>query len=268
MHTLRTTAGELAYTDTGSGPAVVLLHANLHDHHDFNPIIPALEASRRVIAVDWPGHGAAAPNTSVTAVGFADALAELTTALDLKQAVYLGNSVGAFTAARLAIDHPDRVAGLSLVNGGGLIPRSLLTRAFYRVYGSSVFARHLLPRSIRAYMRPMSPHDEAVVDRVTRNARTEVGRATYSSLWRSFATPGYDLTPHAAKITAPTLIVWDSLDPIARLHYGKQAHHRILGSELRILPTGHLPFSSAPTDFLEIVLPFIESALTLRDNAR
>lgn len=267
MQTLRTTAGELAYTDAGSGPAVVLLHANLHDHHDFDPIIPTLEAKYRVIAVDWPGHGAAAPNTSVTAVGFADALTELTTALNLKQAVYLGNSVGAFAAARLALDHPDRVAGLILVNGGGLVPRSPLTRAFYRVYGSTLFARHLLPRSIRDYMQPMSPHDEAVIDRVTRTARTEVGRATYSSLWRSFAAPGYDLTPRASEITAPTLIVWGSLDPIARLRYGRQAHHRIPGSTFRTLPTGHLPFSSAPTDFLDIVLPFIEAAYRIAGKA-
>ncbi|WP_433672871.1 alpha/beta fold hydrolase [Nocardia sp. CA-136227] len=267
MHTLRTKAGELAYTDTGSGPAVVLLHANLHDHHDFDPIIPTLEASYRVIAVDWPGHGAAAPNTTMTAADLADALAELTTTLDLKQAVYLGNSVGAFAAARLAIDHPDRIAGLILVNGGGLIPRSLLTRAFYRVYGSTLFARRLLPRSIRNYIQPLTPEDEAVIDRVTRTARTEVGRATYSSLWRSFASPAYDLTPRASEIKAPTLIVWGALDPIARLRYGKQAHHRIPGSELRVLPTGHLPFSSAPSDFLEIVLPFIESAYSVAGKA-
>lgn len=260
MHTMRTTAGQLAYDDIGAGPAIVLLHANLHDHHDFDPIIPALTAGHRVIAVDWPGHGASEPNSAVTAVGLADALAELVTALDLGPAVFIGNSVGGFAAARLAIEHPDRVAGLVLVNTGGFVPQSPLTRAYCTVYGSAPVARYLLPRSIRNYMKPVSPDDDAVIARATRAAATAVGRATYRSLWHSFNDPGYDLTTRAAAITAPTLLVWGSRDPVLPVRYGRLAHRLIPNSQLHLLPTGHLPFSSAPTEFLDLVRPFISAA--------
>ncbi|GAB2515809.1 alpha/beta fold hydrolase [Nocardia heshunensis] len=260
MHTVSTTAGQLAYEDTGTGPAIVALHANLHDHHDFDPIVPALAAEHRVIAVDWPGHGASEPNPGVTAVGLADTLLELVTALDLDRAVFLGNSVGGYAAARLAIDHPDRVAGLVLVNTGGFVRQSPLTRAYCNLYGSAAVARYLIPRSVRSYMKPVSPADDAVIDRATRVAATAAGRATYRSLWHSFNDPGYDLTTRAASITAPTLIVWGGRDPVLPLRYGKLAHRLIPHSQLHVLPTGHLPFSSAPTEFLDLVQPFISSA--------
>ncbi|MFE3193956.1 alpha/beta fold hydrolase [Nocardia sp. NPDC059240] len=262
MHTLHTTAGQLAYEDTGTGPAIVLLHANLHDHHDFDPIVPALAAEHRVITLDWPGHGASEPNPTATAVGFADTLVEFVTALELDRAVFLGNSVGGYAAARLAIDHPDHVAGLVLVNTGGFVHQSPLTRAYCNLYGSAAVARYLIPRSVRAYMKAVSPADDAAIDRAIRFAATAAGRATYRSLWHSFNDPAYDLTTRAASITAPTLIVWGGRDPVLPPRYGKLAHRLIPNSQLHVLPTGHLPFSSTPTEFLDLLLPFLTTALT------
>ncbi|MEV6097697.1 alpha/beta fold hydrolase [Nocardia sp. NPDC051981] len=106
----------------------------------------------------------------------------------------------------------------------------------------------------------MTPHDEAVVERAIRVAGNDIGRATYSALWHSFNDPRYDLTGRATEIAAPTLIVWGRRDPVLPLRYGRKAHALIPGSELRVLPTGHLPFSTAPEQFLDVVRPFIESA--------
>ncbi|MGW5110396.1 alpha/beta fold hydrolase [Nocardia sp. NPDC004123] len=260
MHIMRTSAGRLAYEDIGTGPTVVLLHATLHDHHDFDPILPALAAEHRVIAIDWPGHGASEPNSTITAAAIADTLAEVVTTLELEPAVFIGSSVGGFAAARLALEQPARVAGLVLVNTGGFVRQTPLTRAYCNFYGSHLMARRWLPHSIRNYMKPVTPHDDAVVERAIRVASTDIGRATYSALWHSFNDPRYDLTGRATEIAAPTLIVWGRRDPVLPLRYGRKAHALITGSELQVLPTGHLPFSSAPEQFLDVVRPFIESA--------
>ena len=47
------------YTETvGSGPSLVLLHANGGDHRDFAAVAPRLaESGWRVTSLDWPGHG-------------------------------------------------------------------------------------------------------------------------------------------------------------------------------------------------------------------
>ncbi|QZH69502.1 alpha/beta fold hydrolase (plasmid) [Mycolicibacterium farcinogenes] len=253
------TTGKVAYEETGEGPPVVLMHANLHDHRDFDPIVPALAEHYRVIAIDWPGHGQSGIKTDVTAGAIADTLAEFVEKLDLEPAVFIGNSIGGYAAARLALDHPDRVAGLVLVQPGGFTKRSLITRAYCRAFGSSLVARRWLPRIIRTYMKASNDNDRAVVGRVIRFATTAAGQATYSSLWRSFNDPRFDLTEGASGITAPTLIVWGKLDPVIPLRYGKVAHKLIAGSQLEVMNTGHLPFSSMPNQFLRITQPFVQS---------
>jgi pimeloyl-ACP methyl ester carboxylesterase len=122
--TVETRVGKVAYSDVGEGPPVVLLHATLHDRHDFDPIVERLESDYRVIAWDWPGHGespAPEPNYQPTAASYADVLADVVAALDLPPAAFVGNSVGGFAAARLAITDPQRVSRLVLVNTGGFI---------------------------------------------------------------------------------------------------------------------------------------------------
>lgn len=262
MRTARTTAGTVAYEDIGTGRPIVLLHANMHDHHDFDPIVPALAREHRVIAIDWPGHGASQANPELTGTMVADTLADIVTALELEPAVYIGNSIGGYAAARLAIDHPQRVAGLVLVNTGGFVAQSVLTRAYCRFFGSSLVARSLLPQVVRFYTQPISTHDRTTIASAIRTARTETGRATYQSLWRSFNDPAYDLTGSAATITAPTMVVWGSHDPLVPVRYGRATAAAIPGARLETLPTGHMPFSSLPQQFLNIVEPFIHSALT------
>src|SRR5258707_5782016 len=126
---VETRVGKVAYSDTGEGPVVVLLHATLHDRHDFDAIAPSLSRDHRVIAVDWPGHGespAPVPNYQPTAASFADVLADVVAALNLQRVALIGNSVGGFAAARLAIADPQLVSRLVLVNSGGVIAKPVV----------------------------------------------------------------------------------------------------------------------------------------------
>jgi len=134
-----TSAGRVFYEHRGSGPPVVLLHATLHDHTDFDPVARELAGRYTTIAVDWPGHGQSDPISEgrvADAFLFAEVLADLADLLDLAPAVLIGNSVGGFAAARLALDEPDRVAGLVLVNGAGFTRQTAASRLACRVLGN------------------------------------------------------------------------------------------------------------------------------------
>jgi pimeloyl-ACP methyl ester carboxylesterase len=259
--TVRTPTGELAYTDAGEGPAVVLLHATLHDRRDFDAIVPALRRDYRVIALDWPGHGdSPAPVGPPTAAAFADALVEFMTALDIPAAALIGNSVGGFAAARLAITHPDRVSALVLVNTGGFL-RSPLTDLYCRTLGVPAVMRRILPRFVRSYMKARSDNDYAILERTLARAKTRAGADLEAVLWRSFATRDFDLRPHADRIKAPTLIVWGSKDTAIPIRFGRKTREAITGAQFEPLPTGHVPFSSDPEGFLAITTPFLAAAL-------
>jgi pimeloyl-ACP methyl ester carboxylesterase len=263
MPTIETRAGRVAYSELGSGPTVVLLHATLHDRHDFDPIVETLARSYRTIALDWPGHGDSEhvdPSLEPSAPLFADVLEDVVDGLGVTRAAYIGNSVGGFAAARLAINRPESVTGLVLVNTGGFVPLSSpQARAFCRVIGSASFVRFCFPAFIRGYMKAKTDSDRQIIAHAIAAAKSPGGIRTETGLWRSFATPEHDLRGRAAELTAPTLIVWGRKDIAAPLRAGRATHDAISGSRLEILDTGHVVFSSDPDGFLAVAEPFLES---------
>lgn len=263
MPDVMTRAGRVSYRERGTGPPVVMLHAALHDHRDFDPIAEPLARRYRTIAVDWPAHGeSAAPPAGMELGGvlFADVLEDIIDELALSRAVFVGNSVGGFAAGRLAITHPDRVAGLVLVNSGGFAPQNAVTRTFCRAMGTPLIARRALPGLVRSYMKAKTDNDRAVAARARARAKTKDGIATVTALWRSFATPEYDLRDRAAAITAPTLLLWGAKDTVLPMRAARATQQAIPDSQLESLPTGHVVFSSDPDGFLDHLLPFLEQA--------
>jgi pimeloyl-ACP methyl ester carboxylesterase len=262
MMEIPTRAGRVAYSERGSGPPVLLLHASLHDRHDFDPLVPTLARHYRTIAIDWPGHGDSETPTAPIEPGaplFADVLEDIVAVLDLPPAVLIGNSVGGFAAARLAITHPERVAGLILVNSGGFIEHNPFSRTFCRVLGRPAVFRRAFPAFLRGYMKAKTDNDRAIMQRALAQAKTAEGARTGAALWRSFASPEHDLRPRADMVTAPTLIVCGKRDIAIPLSAGSATQRAIRESQLEILDTGHVVFSSDPAGFLAIAAPFIES---------
>jgi pimeloyl-ACP methyl ester carboxylesterase len=266
MTYVQTRAGRVAYRELGSGPTVLLLHANLHDRHDFDPIVKTLASRYRTVAVDWPGHGDSDRVAGVepSARLFADVLEDVVDGLGLSRAALIGNSVGGFAAARLAITRPESVAGLVLVNTGGFVPLNPLSRNFCRVMGTPAVFRATAPLFVRGYMKARTDSDRQIVERTIARASTDDGVRTGAALWRSFATPEHDLRGRAAELSAPTLIVWGKRDIAIPLSAGRVAHDVIRGSRLEILDTGHVAFSSDPQGFLAVAEPFLESVALRR----
>src|SRR6266700_2058454 len=230
-----TSAGRVYYEERGSGLPVVLLHATLHDHRDFGLVAGPLAERYRTIAVDWPGHGRSDPGaTVVDAFLLAAVLAELVEGLDLPPAVLIGNSVGGFAAARLALDQPHRAAGLILVNTAGFTTPTAASRLAIQLLGSPRVNRRLLPRLVPGYMKPRNSHDRAIAERVQARARTADG----------------------PRLAAPALLVWGARDTILALEGGRQTRAAIPGAQFRTLDTGHVVFASDPSGFLDLAVPF------------
>jgi len=263
---VQTRAGRVVYGELGSGPTVLLLHATLHDRHDFDPILESLARHYRTIAVDWPGHGDSHPvdaSIEPSAPLYADVLEDVVDGLGVTRAVLIGNSVGGFAAARLAINRPESVAGLILVNTGGFVRWNPLSRTSCRVMGTPTVFRRAAPLFVRGYMKANTDSDRQIIERATAAAKTQQGIRIGTGLWRSFATPEHDLRSRAAELSAPTLIVWGKKDIAIPLSAGRATHDSIRGSRLEILDTGHVAFSSDPDGFLAVAEPFLQS-LSLR----
>ena len=263
MPMIRTSLGSIAYERCGDGPPVVLLHGNAHDRHDYDAVLPALAREFAVFAVDWPGCGESpappAPRAS-TACGLADVLPEVVERLDVAPAILIGNSVGGFSAARLALTHPALVRALVLVDSGGFTAHNFVSRAFCRMRGTEMVARLVAEAFPRFYLRRRTPTVQAMLARARAHRSDAAGIAIDAALWRSFIDPAHDLRARASAIRVPTLLVWGRHDPVLPLRDAEAARRALPHARFVEMDTGHVPFAEDPEGFLAAALPFLREA--------
>jgi pimeloyl-ACP methyl ester carboxylesterase len=264
MPMIQTSRGAIAFERRGTGPAIVLLHGNAHDRHDYDAVAPVLAREFTVFAVDWPGCGespAPAEPRASTACGLAALLPEIVTGLGAAPAILVGNSVGGFSATRLALTHPTLVRALVLVDSGGFTPHNAVSRLFCRLKGTELVSRLVAERFPRFYLRRRTPTVEAMLARSRAHARNAAGIAIDAAIWRSFAAPAHDLRSRAAAIRVPTLLVWGRHDPVLPLRDAEVARRALPNAGYVVLDTGHVPFAEDPDGFLAAVLPFLRGAI-------
>jgi pimeloyl-ACP methyl ester carboxylesterase len=96
-------------------PPLLLLHGMLAQLNHFTYALAALFPERRVVMVDRPGAGYSQATAAQGLKGQADAIAKAIDRLGLGKPVVVGHSFGGSIALTLALEHPDRVAGLALI---------------------------------------------------------------------------------------------------------------------------------------------------------
>ncbi len=97
-----------------SRPSLLLLHGALGSADQLRPLAELLEPDFAVSVLEFPGHGrTAAPSSGFTMKGFQDAIAEKIQRDGLAPARVFGYSMGGFAACRLALEAPERFAGLA-----------------------------------------------------------------------------------------------------------------------------------------------------------
>lgn len=117
METVRVGEVDLVYEVWGHGSTVWLVHGLSLDHRMWLPLIPALEDNHRVYAHDQRGHGrSGAPETGYSVRDYSADLIGLWDALGLDRVHLVGLSLGGAVAAHTALEHPERVRSLSLID--------------------------------------------------------------------------------------------------------------------------------------------------------
>ncbi|MDZ7711537.1 MAG: alpha/beta hydrolase [Roseovarius sp.] len=111
--------GPLAYSIGGNGPPLLLLHGFPQTRAMWSHVAPALARTHTVICPDLPGYGASAKPESLTAYSFRAMAREMLSLMDhLGHATFhlAGHDRGARVAHRLALDAPERVTTLALMD--------------------------------------------------------------------------------------------------------------------------------------------------------
>ena len=108
-------------------------------------------------------------------------------------AVLVGNSVGGNVAVRLAIQRPDLVKGLVIIDGGGFEGPQPLGRVFVALMSRPGFLRRIYPSFSWVYMRSRTAADHRARSSAIAITRANPGLQAVTEIWRSFASPEHDL---------------------------------------------------------------------------
>ena len=107
----------IAYSDTGKGTAVVLLHGFLENSTMWDAFIPELSKKYRIITIDLLGHGQTESLGYVhTMEEQADMVFSVLSELRIRKAAFVGHSMGGYIALAVAELYPDTIKGIALVN--------------------------------------------------------------------------------------------------------------------------------------------------------
>lgn len=250
----------VAVHTSGTGPAMVLLHANGGDSSDFAAVRGHLAQRFTVHAVDWPGWGDSRKDTTPSALGYAELLPRLLERLSGGPFILVGNSVGGFAAVHTAAERPDLVRALILVDPGGFTPRFFGTLAACRAIGSPRLAPSMMRALPRLYLRRNTAAVRAIRDHAVAMSVDPQRVGAFASVWRSFTDPDHDARTSAARVVAPTLLVWGRRDPVLPwLIDGRRARRALPSARVLTLPCGHQPFAEMPAEFLSALDDFLSS---------
>ena len=258
------------YVDLGSGERepVVFVHGLGGQWQNWLENIPRVAQERRTLALDLPGFGLTPePAGRITIPGYGRFVDAFCDRLELGRVAMVGNSMGGYVAAEVAIQFPARVSRLMLVSAAG-ISSAATVRAPILTAGRVVkaaftysAARH---RTVAA--RPLSRHFFlALVARHPRLLRPDL---VYEAFFKGAAKPGfddalrasldYDFRERLPEVTVPTLIVWGENDAIIPVRDANEFERLIPDSRKVVMrDTGHVPMAERPQAFNDLLMEFL-----------
>ena len=249
-----------AWREAGDGPAVLFLHGLGMSRTGFDPQLAALSDRRRCIAWDMPGYGASPPPAGELSFPFlAAAVAALLDRLELANAHLVGLSMGGQIAQHVALEHPDRVRSLALLDSSpafgldGTDPEEW-QRLRLGPLEQGVEPAEVAEDVLRGVMGP-NASDAQVAEAVATMSR--ITAPALAASVRNVVT--HDVRARLAEIAVPTLVVVGELDEETPLSYAEALRDGIPGAQLAIVPgAGHISNLEAPGAVNALLAEFLD----------
>jgi pimeloyl-ACP methyl ester carboxylesterase len=251
---------------------VVFVHGLSGSWPNWLEQLPAFAAEHRVITLDLPGFGhSPMPRETISISGYAQLLDRLLDQLEVDAAAVVGNSMGGFIGAELAIAFPQRVERLVLVSAAGIsthAPRGsaqaipVLRRLERILMASTAWAASVSDTTMRrARLR------DAALGVVIRHP-AKLPAALAAEQVRGAGKPGfiqalqsiidYEIRERLSKIACPTLIVWGERDRLINVRDADVFAELIPNSRKVVFEdTGHMSMLERPQEFNSLLEDFL-----------
>jgi pimeloyl-ACP methyl ester carboxylesterase len=246
----------------------VFVHGLGGQWQNFLENIPRAAQERRVIALDLPGFGLTPmPREKITIPGYGRCVDALCEKLSLGRVDIVGNSMGGYVAAEVAIQFPERIDQLILVSAAGISSANIARRP--------ILLLGLIATAIVSYgairlreiaVRPKSRHFAlALVARYPSLLRADLA---YEAFFKGAGKPGfddalrasleYDFRDRLPEIRQPTLIVWGEKDSVIPVADAAEFERLIPDSRKVVMrDTGHISMAERPQAFNDLMMEFL-----------
>jgi pimeloyl-ACP methyl ester carboxylesterase len=258
--------------DIGEGPIVMFVHGLSGCWQNWLENIPHFARDHRVIAVDLPGFGESEmPAEDISISGYADTLDTLLDVLGIDSVRLVGNSMGGFIGAELAIRYPARVERLVLAAAAGLSVEFIRTQrkeglrhraeniAFFNIgwlaSRSPTVARRRRLRS--ALLLLVAAHPDRLPPPLTYEQVKGSGKPGFSDALDALCS--YPIRKRLGEIECPTLIVWGDKDRLVPLK-DAAVFEELISDARKVIytDTGHLTMLERPARFNADVREFLQ----------
>ncbi len=243
----------VAYWETGTGQALILLHSLGLSHREWEPVMAALSGRFRVVVPDLPLHGDSEdrPRHPYTREWLTEVVGGFCAEAGGPRASVVGHDLGAELALRAIVDGVYTPARLVLMNNRLHRPAPFAgRRAVWRVLtglGAVPGADLALSHGATAVFRPrlgekLSAHGNPEARDLVRHAFADVGgNANRARAWARFSRhwpfeAQRELLDAYQALSLPVLLLWAEADPAAPLMWAQEALDLIPGAQLRTIP--------------------------------
>jgi pimeloyl-ACP methyl ester carboxylesterase len=260
----------LAYTRSGAGEPVLLIHGLAASLHDWDALVPELVATGYdTICPDLPGHGHSCKWGQLKEYQLEnvyDKLLEWMGVLELKKPMtIIGHSMGGYLSLELAIRRPDLVDKLILVDPLYTPDQiSLLLRLGYREEMLSHAFTRTLPEwfyftmvELTSFLIPGRWFLRHNLPKVVRKQMVENYKLSSGGIYKLPLT-GRNLEPIVSQIKVPTLLVYGIRDQSLAPKSFPKLGALIPTVIMKPIKAGHNPHQSNAEEFNQLVLDFLK----------
>lgn len=270
LHQVELGGTPVNYVDLGSGgrEPIVFVHGLGGQWQNWLENLPRAALERRVIALDLPGFGSTPmPSDKITISGYGRCVDALCDRLGLGRVDIVGNSMGGYIAAEVAIQFPQRIDQLLLVSAAGITSAEVARRPIYTAGRiATAMTTHGSAQHRAIASRPRSRHMALAL--VARHPSLLRADLAYEGFIKGAGRPGfeaglracleYDFRDRLPEIRQPTLIVWGEKDSIVPVRDAHEFERLISDSRKMVMKdTGHIPMAERPGTFNDVMMEFL-----------
>jgi pimeloyl-ACP methyl ester carboxylesterase len=262
------------YKLAGRGqPALVLMHGFAANLYSWREVFGPLAKAHKVAAFDRPAFGLTerplqwSGQNPYSAAAQVELATGLMSQLGLEKAVLVGNSAGGAIALQIALEHPELVQALILVDAA--VYESGGTPPFLKMLFRTPQGRRLGPLLVRSFPKwgmkigQMAWHDPSkFTPEEWEGYRKPMMVDNWDrALFEMFAADNSnDLPQHLAEIKIPALVITGDDDRIVPTADSVRLSQELPNAKLVVIPQcGHVPHEECPQAFLEAVNEFLDS---------